>query len=190
MWELICQKLIEYFPQVGSYFLIAIVVGIIFWKAGSFYTKTKNISDKLPAIEKSLEKIVNAINEIQIILKTKLKGIDIVNTLVERGNSPLNPTAFGAKLIKDSGLEKILDDNKDLLCTKLKASLPKEYTEYDVQERAREVLLSLKDDPIISPVKTYVYNNPMEIDTILRVGGLWLRDDFLKVPRDIAKEIQ
>ncbi len=108
-----------------------------------------------------------------------------MHSLVEKGDSPLNPTEFGASLIKDSGLEKILDENKELFRVKLKASLPTGYSEYDVQEHARKLLLDLKDDPMMKPVKDWVYEHPMEIEIIFRVGGLWLRNDFMEKPREI-----
>lgn len=163
--------------------IISTIVGsllIIVWKG------KQEISDTMDNKLKPFGNIANAINEIQTILRINFRGISIVHSMVENRGSPLNPTAYGTDLIKRSGLEKILNDNKELLCTKLKASLPKEYTEYDVQEKARELLVSLKDDSIMSPVKNWVYNNPMEINTILRVGGLWLRDDFLNMPHKIS----
>lgn len=131
--------------------------------------------------------IANAIVEIQTIIQDKWKGITMQYTLTEQGSSPLRPTEYGVKLIKDSGLEKILDANKETLCIKLRASLSKDHTEYDVQENARNLLIELKDDPMMKPVKEYVYNYPIEIDIILRTGGLWLRDDFLEQPRQAAK---
>lgn len=131
--------------------------------------------------------IANAIIEIQTIIKTKLEGISMQYTLTEQSGSPLRPTEYGLKLIKDSGLDRILDINKETLCTKLRASLPKDYTEYDVQENARNLLIQLKDDPMMKPVKEYVYNYPTDMDIILRTGGLWLRDDFLGQPRQIVK---
>lgn len=132
--------------------------------------------------------IANAITEIQTIIRNKFKGINIIHTMTEQGSSPLNPTEYGAYLIKESGLEKILNENKELLCTKVKAALPSDYTEYDAQEKARQVLLDLQNDPIMNPVKEWVYQNPTEIETVLRTGGLWLRDDFLRQSRKISEK--
>ena len=146
------------------------------------------IKEEIMPFKKTGTNIVNAITEVQTILRNKFKGLNIAHSLVEKSGSPLRPTEYGVQLIKDSGLEKILDDNKDFLCTKLKASLPKEYTEYDVQEKARSLLIELKDDPILNPVKKWIYENPTDIEVLLKVAGLWLRDDFLKQPRSINKD--
>lgn len=166
---------------VFSFSLIAVI-----WKAKSEISET--INKELSIFKKIVTNATNAIIEMQTILKSKFKGLDIVHNLIESGSSPLNPTEYGAKLIKDSGLEKILNDNKEFLCTKLKASLPRDYTEYDAQERARDLLLLLRNDPILNPVKEWVYNNPIiDIETVLRVGGLWLRNDFLNQPRKVSE---
>ncbi|MBI4118747.1 MAG: hypothetical protein HY452_00605 [Parcubacteria group bacterium] len=166
---------------VFSFSLLAVI-----WKAKSEIADT--INKELSPFKSIGINITNAIVEVQTILRNRFKGVNIVHGLVERGSSPLNPTEYGARLIKDSGLEKILEDNREFLCTKLKASLPRDYTEYDVQEKARELLLFLKDDPILNPVKNWIYHNPViDIEIILKAGGLWLRDDFLGHPRKIAE---
>ncbi len=70
----------------------------------------------------------------------------------------------------------------------LKKQLVENYTEYDVQEKARNLLIAQKDDSIMNPVKEYAYKNGLNVEIILKVGGLWLRDDFLGIPRQIGKE--
>ena len=153
----------------------------VIWKGKSEIADT--VKKEIAPLQRTNLCVVGAITEIQTIIQQKYKGLLLNHKLVESSGSPLNPTEYGASLIKESGLEKILDDNKELLCTKLKASLPQDYTEYDVQEHARNLLVSLQDDPIMKPVKNWIYNNPIDIEIILRVGGLWLRSDFLNQPR-------
>ena len=166
---------------VFSFSLIAVI-----WKAKSEIGDT--INQELSPFKRIGNNITNAVIEVQTILRNKFKGLNVVHDLIERGSSPLNPTEYGAQLIKNSGLEKILEDNKEFLCTKLRASLPRDYTEYDVQEKARELLLLLKDDPILNTVKKWIYTNPViDMEIILKVSGLWLRDDFLDHPRKIAE---
>ena len=139
----------------------------------------------LNPIHKAIRRLTNAMIEIQTIFKKN--GLSLDHLLTEAPGSPLRPTEYGATLIREGGLEKILNENKESLLKNLKNSLPKDYTDYDVQETARNVLLSLKEDAMMNPVKEYVYKNALNIETILRVGGLWLRDDFLNHPREIAK---
>ena len=167
------------FVFVGS--LLAIV-----WKGKKEIADT--IRQELEPTKNAGNKSALAVNELQTFLRNKFRGTTCVHTLLEVGSSPLKPTEFGAQLIRESGLEDVLNGNKEILCTKLRAMLPNNYTEYDVQEKARELLIFLVDDPMMNPVKEYVYKNPTDIKVILRVGGLWLRDDFMKEPRLVAKE--
>ncbi|MFH0739918.1 MAG: hypothetical protein V1819_02405 [bacterium] len=173
--------------NVGACTLLVGIFVFFFALLGIIWKGKKEIADTVKSELNPFRNIANAITEIQTIMRNKFIGINIVHTMVEKGESPLNPTLYGANLIKDSGLEKILNDNKELLFTKITASLPTKYTDYDVQEKARELLISLKKDPLMFPVKNWVYNNPMDIDIILRVGGLWLRDDFLNKPRKTSE---
>lgn len=146
------------------------------------------LNNKLNPLNKAVRRISNAIIEIQTIFKTV--GIPLTHLLTEAPGSPLRPTDWGVKLIQESGLEKILNENKERFVNELKNSLPKDFTEYDVQETARNVLISLKNDPIINPIKEYAYKNALDIDIILSTGGLWLRDDFLGQPRKISKGVE
>src|SRR3989344_587217 len=170
----------------------ALIIGIVVFFLSLLAIIWKGKDEIAETIKKEIapfESIAYAIDEIQTILRNKLKGISIQHTLVEKGSSPLNPAEYGAKLIRDSGLGKILDENKESLCIKLRASLPKDYTDYDVQEKSRELLVSLKDDSMMRPVKEYVYNHPIDIEIVLKVGGLWLRDDFLGKDRQVSKAV-
>lgn len=137
-------------------------------------------------IKKSVARITHACIEIQTIFNSH--GISLQHHLVEAPGSPLQPTAFGEKLIKDSGLEKILDDQNSFLKTELSKRVSEKYTEYDVQEKARSFLLELKDTNIMNPVKKYAYDNGLDVDVILKAGGLWLRDDFLGKQRAVKKD--
>jgi|SRR3989344_4301014 len=139
-------------------------------------------------ITKNLRRIGNAIIEIQTIMVNN--NVSLSHLLTESPGSPLNPTEYGEILIKESGLERILDENKERLFSELKNTLPQQYIEYDVQEVARKVLISLKDDPIMVSVKKYAYTKGISVETILNTGGLWLRNDFLKKQRGVNKKTE
>jgi hypothetical protein len=177
---------------VGLFFFFMTLLAIV-WKgkkeiSDSIDEKLSPINTNINGISATANRLVVAVTELQTIVQTGIKGAVIHNLLLEKGASPLRPTVVGAKLITDSGLKDVLDNNKEELRIKLSAILPKDPTEYDVQEKARELLLNLKEDSMMNPVKEYVYSNPTDIQVILKVGGLWLRDDFLEHPRAVAPE--
>lgn len=168
-----------------------LILGIIVFFLALLGIIWKGKNEIASAIKEELNPFRNmasAITEIQTILMTKFTGITINHSMTEVPGSPLKPTQYGAQLIKDSGLETILNENREVLCERLRTSLSEGYAEYDVQENARVLLLALKDDPMMRHVKEYVYNHPINIEIILRTGGLWLRDDFLNQPRAIAPQ--
>ncbi len=134
-------------------------------------------------VKKSVTRITNACIEIQTVIENS--GVVLRHHLVESPGSPVAPTDYGKQLIHDSGLEKILDDQTSFLKEELKKKLPEKYTEYDVQEKARELLAELKENEMMNPVKKYAYDNGLNADLILRVGGLWLRDDFMGKKRQV-----
>lgn len=165
--------LLQYFGITADKITPFIIFGVIFWLLFLRPAKWK------------LGKISSAITEIQTILRTL--GHDTKH-LVEAPGSPLQPTEYGAKLIKESGLEAILDGKKPALTEELKKLLPEKFTPYDVQEVARQLMVSKKNDSDFRGVKDYAYDNGLDVDIILQAGGLWLRDDFLGKERKIKKE--
>ena len=137
-------------------------------------------SEQQKFLEKSLSPIKFAVIEIQTLFREMGKTIQY--SLTETHGSPLKPTEFGWKLIKDSGMDKIIGDNKKLFLDKLNEKLAgvKIITGYDVQEKSREIMIGFKNDPLMKSVKDYVFNNAIEIEVILRLGGILLRDEYLK----------
>lgn len=165
-------SLLQYFGITADKITPFVILGFIFWLL--FHRPT----------EKKLGKIINAITEIQTILMTQGHN---TKHLVEAPGSPLQPTEYGANLIKESGLEIILNKKRQEFINELKKSLIAEYTPYDVQEIARKLIISKKNDHDFKNVKDYAYNNGLDVDVILKTGGLWLRDDFLGEERKIKK---
>ncbi|MDD5569304.1 MAG: hypothetical protein PHG23_02745 [Candidatus Pacebacteria bacterium] len=181
MWDVlkIIGQVIVLFGSISGFYIAKIIdlntsitigiLGVIFILC---YIEQKS------NINKTISPIRFAIVEIQTLFRESGKSIQY--SLTETPGSPLKPTEFGLKLIRESGIDKIIEENRSSLFEKLDKKLLKNTTAYDVQEKSREILLSLKNDPIINSVKDYSFNNAIEIDVILRLGGLVLRDEYLK----------
>jgi hypothetical protein len=134
-------------------------------------------------IHKYLSPIKLAIVEIQTVCTTS--GFELKHCLTETSSSPLHPTEYGFKLLKESGMEKIIHENREKLFQELKAALGKNPTSYDVQEKSIGIMLSNKDKSLFNPIKEYVFERGINIDVILRLGGLILRDEYLKEHSEI-----
>jgi len=136
---------------------------------------------------KHLNPIKNAIVEIQTIFRQN--DISICHSLTETRSSPLKPTEYGLNLIDASGLGKIMKDNQEKLLKELDELLKKNppITAYDVQERARELMISYINKPLMAEVKLYAFKEGISVESILRPAGLILRDKYLDEHSKIKK---
>lgn len=108
-----------------------------------------------------------------------------------QSQSPLSPTALGIKYITESGLIAVLNNRakKEILFEAMRRELPKDYMEYDVQEASRWVLNKfMEHDPAMRAIKEYAFQQGISIWLIIDTGSLWLRDDFLGIPRKIIAD--
>lgn len=146
---------------------------------------TAPIKRELVKMRYELVRMKNAIIEMQVVFENS--GIHLRHYLIEGSSSPLAPTEGGEQMLIESGLGKILGKHAALLRAALVEKLPANYGEYDVQEKARELMIELKGNEIMSPVKKYAFDNGLDVGIILKAGGLWLRDDFLGRKRLVNK---
>ena len=131
-------------------------------------------------LRECLTPIKFAIVEIQGIFREY--GHKIQYSLTETSASPLRPTDFGMTLAKESGLYKLIQEKKEEFLKELDARVKeyKAFSAYDAQEDAIGIMRQKQDSPLMQPVKDYAFKNGVELEPILRVGGLLLRDEYLK----------
>lgn len=160
-------EIIYFLGIIGSLILIV-------WRGG---LKLGNIENSLKWLKEGFEKV-----------ESRLGSLEVKKSGMENPGSPVDPTKKGWKYLKESGLDKIIDEEKreDLLKI-LKDSLPENYTKYDVQEKARIVVLNLRDDTEVGKkMEEYAFDNGISVDILLRLGGLLLRDNFLERKHNVA----
>ena len=139
-------------------------------------------------LDKSLTPIRFAIVEIQGVFGHA--KVPLRYCLTETAGSPLRPTDFGMKIVQDSGLSKIIQDKKLELLGELDNKMReyKAFSAYDVQEKAIELISQRPDSPLMQGVKNYAFENGIELEPILRVGGLLLRDEYLKQHPEVSQK--
>jgi hypothetical protein len=96
--------------------------------------------------------------------------------LVKR-KSPISLTERGLDLLKNSGGQAWISTNRDSLLAALKAKNPQ--SPYDVQEFSKQVLKEKEADPLMSPLKDYAYQQGLDLNDILLVMGIHLRDEAM-----------
>ena len=99
--------------------------------------------------------------------------------------SPLALTEMGEKLLEDSGFNEIFEKVKDELVRMLEEKKPE--NKYQTEENARSLMEELTDYEPFKPLQEFVYSNPKhDLGTILRAGGIKLRDYYLEKHSEIT----
>lgn len=133
-------------------------------------------------IDRALGPIRTAVVEIQTILSTA--GMHVQFLLTEAPMSPIQPSLVGDRLLRESGFRRLIDQKKDILCERLDREIRHgPDTPYDVQEKALAVLRAQRDRRRMDPIKSYAYREGLDLDGLLRLGALVLRDLYLAADR-------
>jgi hypothetical protein len=131
-----------------------------------------------------VDRLETEVKEIKIEIKEiRDKTIACETSLKERGplkksKSPVSLTERGEKVINDSGGKSFVDANYTELKNKVEEKDPK--TSYDIQEVSHKILMDLKSDVRINPIKEYAFNEGLELNDVLDIMGIHLRDLILK----------
>lgn len=95
-----------------------------------------------------------------------------------RRKSPVALTDRGNKVLLESGGKDFIDESFAELNGMVDAMNPR--TSYDVQEDSKKVIEALTSDVRINPLKEYLFKEGMELEDIVFVLGIYLRDKILE----------
>src|SRR3989344_3564221 len=116
MVEYISSKLIEYFPQIAGYAIVALIVGFVVWKVANFWIETNKSVGKLPAIETTLKRIEQGFLTLNQVL---LEKTVISQSCFSNENSPRVINQIGKALFEESGSKKVYEEIKAVLMQEL-----------------------------------------------------------------------
>ena len=141
--------------------------------------KVKKIEIDLEIIKKDSSFIKGKVSTIEKLIKAGLSPLGAQPTpgLVQ-AKSPLSLTPKGEEILKGSGFAKIYLDNKDKFLEIAKEENPK--LKYDAQENALGIMINLANDPMMVPIKKYAFKHGYSLNDVLRVAGVYLRDQIIK----------
>ena len=118
--------------------------------------------------------------------KMSEKVVECCTRIDERGNkgltksrSPISLTERGYDLLQKSGGQAWISQYRDELIKAIQQKNPQ--SAYDVQEYAKEVLKGFValNDTRLKPLKDFAYSEGIELDDILTVMGIHLRDEAM-----------
>jgi hypothetical protein len=91
--------------------------------------------------------------------------------------SPRVLNARGRRILKDSGIQKIVEDQRQELERVLRASNPA--TAYDAERQAISTVMSLpnRSPELVAKIKEGAFRVGAEVDSVLFVGGVYFRDE-------------
>jgi hypothetical protein len=176
--------------------LIAIISAVFY--GGKQHQRLNNIEDDTsknikPAIQKIETKIdTNIIPTLTTISAgvSYLQGtMDKLNiNRVTKSKSPLVLNDHGLKILTDSGIDKIIDDNYETILSKVKNSNP--INAYQAQETIKDVVKDLINNPKLKNViEIGAFSCGSDVSTVLFVGAINIRDKILTelnlYPKDI-----
>ncbi|OGH64261.1 MAG: hypothetical protein A2821_01685 [Candidatus Magasanikbacteria bacterium RIFCSPHIGHO2_01_FULL_41_23] len=141
----------------------------------------KEVKADVNQIKHRTGRLESAVTEIQTVL-TK-NGFSLNQPPVLSPGSPLKLTEVGESLAKRFDGYNFIETNKEFFLVLLEKNNP--ITGYDVQEMAKKVLEESVSHPIFNPIKKIVYQEGSNIEPVLSVLGIILRDTYLKAHPEI-----
>jgi len=155
--------------------IIVILLGVIGWflkdKLGEMIKTDKRLEDKVDSIDSKVGKIDGRVANIE-----GRMGIGYATS-----SSPIRLTPKGEGLLSESRAKEIVDkeDNKKKILDKI-LSEPKPTNAYDAQEKVKQVINEMADDPIFIPIKNYAFQKGTDLDIILNIISIYFRDFALE----------
>lgn len=164
---------------IGLFVVNAIIAGAVGWgaasrKIGTYQNKVDNLETTIGKDEHGgLRKTVGDIHSKVIACETRLQEREPLT----RRRSPVSLTDRGSSFLDSSGGKQFVDDNFDELLASVEVLEPK--TAYDVQEDAKQVIESLRDDERLNPIKDFLFKDGSTLDEVFTVMAIYLRNKVL-----------
>lgn len=193
-------KCLEYFgitpENAGKYFMF-----VSFFIGSMYYLLKKQLApmkENIKEVNKSINHIEKYLIRISEYWRTKQpKSFTAIYKQLEEKASPVKSTGLGEKILKESGLKKVIDDNKERFIKKIE--LLKSKTAYDVENNAFDVLFEESSNDSFNVIKNWLYENPeyeynnnvkfiVDLTMVVRIGRIYLRDLYLDKHKELIKK--
>lgn len=156
-------------------FSIILNVIIFAFGYGKLSNQVKNVSRRLDKQEEKLDRIAESLREkidrvAEGLAELRRPFLAFKENIATRSMSLVVLTKYGNKILQESGGEEVLKDVFENVYPKFEGfSNP-----YDIQRKAVEVVEDLIDKN--DQIKTYLYEEPVNLKTMTDVLGITLRD--------------
>lgn len=130
----------------------------------------------LAAIGYFIKQILNNTNKISADVSDMKPKVKVLWELqFAGGKSPLTLNERGLNILNKSGIKELVDNALSQFLDEIQEKNP--INTYEVQELSRQVMLNIKNNPNILPkLQEWAFNAGVDVDAVLFVGSLYLRD--------------
>ncbi len=155
--------------EMGIGDIIAIIAGILIPLGGGLYF----IGKKVGVIDDLKLKFDELIKKFSVV---ESRVNDLWEDRTAPSHSPRKLNNKGESILKISGIKEIIDSKKEELKEKIKAA--GHTNPYDIEQKILEVAYSIQDlyPELLDKIKEGAFKSGADIQAVLFVGGIYLRD--------------
>lgn len=144
------------------------------------------IGKKLQILDDLQKDIAIIKHNLSVVANFLTKSFDTFNVSELKNYSPVQLTNNGHKFIEEIGFEKVFAENKDRFFEYIDTEKPK--LKYDVESAAIKSIYFLANEPYMTFLKVYLYNNPTrKITDTAPTLGIYIRDKYLAAHPEIKE---
>lgn len=163
-----------------TYFGIGSIVGLIFW-VGTKIFDLGRIMQRLATVEADIKEVKKEVRKGNKDLAKRIDDLMLAfaQSSVTEAHSPRQLTNEGKRILKDSGINTIVDDKFDYIVREVAKRKPE--NAYQAERSIIDVVISLAADPAIKDaVEEGAFNSGSSAPIVLVVGATYIRDRVLK----------
>lgn len=152
--------------------IIAVLLGGIGYLIKRILDRTDTITEDIADIKPKIETLWELREDVADV---KSKTDILWELRFASSKSPLALNETGRRVFEMSGIKEVVDEAMPRLVVALKEKNPR--NAYQLQERAKEVMLVLKENlDTVSRLEEGAFNAGVDVDSVLFVGSLYFRD--------------
>lgn len=159
--------------------LFSAVAGATLWLASRIFNFGR-LSQRLAAVEADIAKTSVELRGVRNDVTRRIDDliVAVVQKNVTEAHSPRQLNAEGKRILQESGMQKIADDEFDDIVTKVRTHEPE--NAYQVEQLVLDAVQELRDEPDFKDrIESGAFRSGSLVDTVLYVGGIYVRDRVL-----------
>lgn len=167
-------------PDIGviTTIVAAIVGAAVFIVIRIF--KLGKVAQRLQEVEAGIKEVKGDVKKSNKDLTTRID--DLMKMLAQKGlaaaDSPRQLTPKGIKVVKNSGIDSIVEDRFDYIVRKVQDRKPS--NPYQAEKAVLEVVEELVNDPALKDaIEEGAFNSGYFLQSVLFAGGIYIRDKVL-----------